>query len=65
MDPLSLKAKVLGIKKKQCTDYLYDVFMKITWQIWLPWQPFMKKFQMIFPMKLLSYFNEISCLALI
>ena len=25
--------------------YIYEVFMKIAWQLWLPWQPFMKNFK--------------------
>ena len=27
---------------KQGTDYMHEAFMKIIWQLWLPWQPFIK-----------------------
>ena len=27
---------------EQRTDYLYEAFMNISWQIWLSWQPFVK-----------------------
>ena len=33
------------ISKQYGTDYIYEVFMKIAWQLWLSWQPFMKKFK--------------------
>ena len=31
--------------QKNCSSSNYEVFMKIAWQLWLPWQPFMKSFK--------------------
>ena len=45
MDPLSQKASFSKDYKSQCTDNIYEVFMNSTWQLWLPWQPFMKNFK--------------------
>ena len=49
-DPLRQKTNFCLDYLNQCTEYIYEAFMKFSWQLWLPWQPFMKKIQMIFPL---------------
>ena len=49
---------------RQCSDYTYmKFFMKIKWQLWLPWQLFMKNFKWHFLWKYWANLNEISYLA--